>query len=426
MTALSRLTAKIPPCRPGQAYRRRLLVLIALTCLIAQGRAQEPGITPAAIRIGGIMDLQGVSSARGQAMKAGIEAAFKNEKIQGRSLEFNVLNDSFQPPFAVEAAKKLIEQGVFIMLGNTGTPTTKAVMPLLAEHKIPAVGFPLGAAHLRPGVGDVINFRASFAQETSRIIETALAAGIKPQEICAYLPSDSGGMDNLAMIKTVLEKRPDAEDMIKKIDQIIARPEGQADPNGIGPVGFYKRSELTQARTGYQSLKQWEKTVNTQCRLVLAVGGINASTANFVQYSRYRGEKWWVSITSQIEAASFIKALADFKIDNGVIMTQVVPPLDSSLPIVEDARKAMDGEISNISLEGYIVGKMFLAIMRTVKGELTRENFLKAARGRAFDLGGLPLDFSNDNQGSDLIQFQVLEEGVLKTRSAEQIQKVFQ
>ncbi|HAO33166.1 MAG TPA: ABC transporter substrate-binding protein [Candidatus Competibacter sp.] len=426
MTALSRLTAKIPPCRPGQAYRRRLLVLIALTCLIAQGRAQEPGVTPAAIRIGGIMDLQGVSSARGQAMKAGIEAAFKNEKIQGRSLEFNVLNDSFQPPFAVEAAKKLIEQGVFIMLGNTGTPTTKAVMPLLAEHKIPAVGFPLGAAHLRPGVGDIINFRASFAQETSRMIETALAAGVKPQEICAYLPSDSGGMDNLAMIKTVLEKRPDAEGMIKKIDQIIARPEGQADPNGIGPVGFYKRSELTQARTGYQSLKQWEKTANTQCRLVLAVGGINASTANFVQYSRYRGEKWWVSVTSQIEAASFIKALADFKIDNGVIMTQVVPPLDSSLPIVEDARKAIDGEISNISLEGYIVGKMFLAIMRTVKGELTRENFLKAARGRAFDLGGLPLDFSNDNQGSDLIQFQVLEGGVLKTRSAEQIQKVFQ
>jgi len=121
--------------------------LIALTCLIAQGRAQEPGVTPAAIRIGGIMDLQGVSSARGQAMKAGIEAAFKNEKIQGRSLEFNVLNDSFQPPFAVEAAKKLIEQGVFIMLGNTGTPTTKAVMPLLAEHKIPAVGFPLRAPH---------------------------------------------------------------------------------------------------------------------------------------------------------------------------------------------------------------------------------------------------------------------------------------
>jgi len=400
--------------------------LIALTCLIAQGRAQEPGVTPAAIRIGGIMDLQGVSSARGQAMKAGIEAAFKNEKIQGRSLEFNVLNDSFQPPFAVEAAKKLIEQGVFIMLGNTGTPTTKAVMPLLAEHKIPAVGFPLGAAHLRPGVGDIINFRASFAQETSRMIETALAAGVKPQEICAYLPSDSGGMDNLAMIKTVLEKRPDAEGMIKKIDQIIARPEGQADPNGIGPVGFYKRSELTQARTGYQSLKQWEKTANTQCRLVLAVGGINASTANFVQYSRYRGEKWWVSVTSQIEAASFIKALADFKIDNGVIMTQVVPPLDSSLPIVEDARKAIDGEISNISLEGYIVGKMFLAIMRTVKGELTQENSLRAARGRAFDLGGLPLDFSNDNQGSDLIQFQVLEGGVLKTRSAEQIQKVFQ
>ncbi|MBL8258576.1 MAG: ABC transporter substrate-binding protein [Candidatus Competibacteraceae bacterium] len=407
-------------------HKNSILGLILLVGFSAQICAQETGVTPATLRIGSIMDLQGPSSARGQAMKAGIEAALKGEKIQGRSLEFNVLNDSFQPPFAVEAAKKLIEQGVFVMLGNTGTPTTKAVMPLLVEHKIPAVGFPLGAAHLRPGAGDVINFRASFAQETSRIVEVALAAGIKPQEICAYLPSDAGGMDNLATIKKVLEKQPRMEDVIKKLDQIIALPENQADPNGIGPVGFYKRSELTQARAGYQSLKQWEKTANTQCKLILVVGGTNVATANFVQYSRYRGEKWPVSITSQIEAASFIKALGDFNIKDGVIMTQVVPPLDAPLPIVEEARKALGEDLSNISLEGYIVGKLFLAITRNIKGDMTRENFLKAARGRTFDLGGLPLDFSNDNQGSDLVQFQVLEEGVFKTRTAEQIHKLFQ
>ncbi|MBK7982980.1 MAG: ABC transporter substrate-binding protein [Candidatus Competibacteraceae bacterium] len=426
------MIASAQPAWKNQLDRRHRLgtgLLLALTLLASassQLHAQEPGITPTALRVGGIMDLQGASSARGQAMKAGVEAALKNEKIQGRSIEFIVLNDSFQPPFALEAAKKLIDQGVFVMLGNTGTPTTKAVMPLLAQHQIPAVGFPLGAAHLRPGVGDVINFRASFAQETSRVIETALAAGVKPEQICAYLPSDAGGMENLATVKAALEKQPNIEGIIKKFDQIIALPENQSDPNGIGPVGFYKRSELTQARAGYQSLKEWEKTAGTQCRLVLTVGGINASTANFVQYSRYRGEKWLVSITSQIEIPSFIKEMAVHNIKDGVIMTQVVPPLDSSLPIVEEARKALGGDIGNISLEGYIAGKLFLAILRNVKGELTRENFLKAVRGRAFDLGGLPLDFSNDNQGSDLVQLQALEDGAFKTKTAEQIHKLLQ
>ena len=139
------MIASAQPAWKNQLDRRHRLgtgLLLALTLLASassQLHAQEPGITPTALRVGGIMDLQGASSARGQAMKAGVEAALKNEKIQGRSIEFIVLNDSFQPPFALEAAKKLIDQGVFVMLGNTGTPTTKAVMPLLAQHQIPCL-----------------------------------------------------------------------------------------------------------------------------------------------------------------------------------------------------------------------------------------------------------------------------------------------
>ena len=56
-----------------------------------------------------------------------------------------------------------------------------------------------------------------------------------------------------------------------------------------------------------------------------------------------------------------------------------------------------------MSLEGYIVGKLWLTAMEGVQGPITREKFLKAILGRKFDLGGLKLDFSNDNQGSDLV-----------------------
>ena len=64
-----------------------------------------------------------------------------------------------------------------------------------------------------------------------------------------------------------------------------------------------------------------------------------------------------------------------------------------------------DYPISFISLEGYIAGKLFFQIARSVPGELTRENFISSMEttGR-FDLGGLVLEFGpGDHQGMETI-----------------------
>ena len=71
------------------------------------------------------------------------------------------------------------------MLGSTATANARATLPILAEHKIPAVGFYTGAALTGPG--DVFNFRASYAQEITSTVESVLAAEVNPQEICAYV-----------------------------------------------------------------------------------------------------------------------------------------------------------------------------------------------------------------------------------------------
>lgn len=384
------------------------------------------GVTPTTIRVGGVMDFLEEAKTRSEAMKAGVEAAFKNEKVQGRTLEYVVLNDSFNPKLAIEATQKLIQQGIFAMLGNTGGPSIKATLPLLTENKIPGVGFQIGVGYLRTNASGIINFRASFAQEANLVIETALAAGVKPKEICAYLPNDAAGLSNLAIIKAALAKQPDMAETINKIDQIMAVPGEEPDRNKIGPVGFYQRFTLKLAQPGYDSLKHWEKTANTQCRLVMIVGGSNPPVTTFIQYSRYKGENWVVSVTSQVEASSLIAALTEQKVAERVIMTQVVPSLDAALPIVEEARKALANQLNPISLEGYIVGKMFLAILRNIKGDITPENFLKAAQGHSFNLGGLTLDFTNDNQGSDFVQLLYLDGEAFKPRTAAQLQTVFQ
>ena len=414
------------PCKTLRLAGAVLLILATLPGVGYSAEGQNQGVTPTALRVGAVMDLEGESKMRGQAIKTGLEAALKDEKAHGREIVLTVLNDSFDPQKAVEATRKLIEQGVFAMVGNTGGPTVKAALPILAEHKIPAVGFPIGVDFLRPGVGDIINFRPSFGQEAKLVMETALAAGVKPQELCFYLPNDVAGISNLKMAKALLEQQPNMAKTVAKLDQIIALPDADPNRNGIGPVGFYMRHTQTQARPGYESLKAWEKATNTPCRLVMMLGGSNTPTSSFIGYSKLKNETGWrFSVTSQLEIPTFLEDMKKYRLSDRVLLTQVVPTTDSALPIVTDARKALGDTLDSSSLEGYIVGKMFLAILRATKGELTRANFLEAVRGRTFDLGGLALDFTKDNQGSDLVQMYALEGEQFKSHTPQEMQSFF-
>jgi hypothetical protein len=90
-------------------------------------------------------------------------------------------------------------------------------------------------------------------------------------------------------------------------------------------------------------------------------------------------------------------------ITSKIIVTQIVPALDSALPVVAEARTALGQDMEEYALEGYLVGRLFLAIARAVEGPLTRESFLKSARRQSYDLGGFKVDYTSDNQGSDFV-----------------------
>lgn len=401
-----------------------LLAVMLIVTNSPQALAEEIGVTNSTIRIGGVMDFEGESKGLGLGMKAGIDAAIKGEKVQGRVVEFVTLNDFYTPADTVKATKQLIDQGIFLMLGNVGTPTAKATLPILAENKVPAVGFFTGATLLRPGVGDIVNFRASYIQEIVTMIDAALSAGVQPREVCAYVQNDTYGMAGILGIKTALAKQSGMTDIVHKLEQILAMQGEEPDRNEIGPVGIYIRN-ANRVREGYLSLKHWEQATGTRCRLVVTVGTY-ASVADFIAYSRYKGDNWITSAVSFTGADNLAQALRGNNITDRVILTNVVPNLDSPLPIVEEARKALGSQLGYVSLEGFIVGKLFLAIARNTKGDMTRQNFLKAVRGQTFDLGGLKLDFTNSNQGSNLVQLDYLNNGKFKSITSQQLADVFQ
>jgi len=375
-------------------------MFVALFAPGRPGLAQQ-GISDRLIRIGGVMDLEGRSRGLGLGMKAGIEAALRNQRLKGRRIEFVTLNDSYTPTKTIEATNALVTQGVFVMIGNVGTPTAKVSLPILAQSKVPAVGFFTGAGILRPGVGDIINYRASYVQETSAVIRAAIDAGVNPAQICAYVQNDAYGMAGVIGIKRALSVLPGTEVVTKTLDVILQQQGENPARNDLGPVGVYQRNTFI-SRDGYRSLKNWEQVSKAPCKVVVTVGTYNA-ISKFAAYSRYKGDDWIVSAVSFTGADNFSKALADANIRDRVIMTQVVPPLDSRLAIVAEARKNLGEQFGWVSLEGYIVGKLWLTAMGSVEGRITRAKFLNAVRGRKFDLGGLKLDYSNDNQGSDLV-----------------------
>ncbi len=384
--------------------KRKIVFVSVLLALCISGSASgEEGVSESVVRFGSVLALKGKAKGLGVGMKMGLEAALAGERIKGRTVEFVFENDFYEPSKAVAATERVIERNVFLMIGNVGTPTAVKTLPILRRRNIPAVGFFTGAEILRSGEGGpIVNYRASYVQETAAVIESAVEFGIAPRNICAYVQNDGYGMSGLAGIKMAMKRANAPRNMLDAYDVIMEMSGDYPARNDIGPVGVYTRNS-NNVGPGYGSLKNWEKRTGTLCKLVVTVGAY-ANIGHFVRNAKAKGEKWIVTGVSFTGADSFLRDLKKYKATERVVMTQVVPLLESNLPIVREAESKLGRHFGFVSLEGYIVGRMILKILNDIPGELTRDNLMKRVKVSKFDLGGLAIDFTkNGNQGSDLV-----------------------
>jgi hypothetical protein len=173
-----------------------------------------------------------------------------------------------------------------------------------------------------------------------------------------------------------------------------------------------------------RKVKKWETASGNRCRLVVTMAVYDPAVA-FMAYARYKGETWIFSSPSPAAGNRLATMLKENGITDKVIATQIVPSPDSSLPVVLEARKALGANLNYESLESYIVGKLFVTIMQAIDGPLTRENFLKAARRQPYDIGGVKVDFTTDNQGSDFVQATYLRDGQFTAITTQELVGLF-
>src|SRR6202048_3019168 len=89
--------------------------------------------------------------------------------VQGRKLRLVVLDDGYEPARTALNMRKLIDkENVLAVIGNVGTPTAIASIPIVNEKKTLFFAPFSGAGVLRNNRPDryVINFRASYAERS--------------------------------------------------------------------------------------------------------------------------------------------------------------------------------------------------------------------------------------------------------------------
>ncbi len=361
------------------------------------GRAEE-------IVLGMSTALSGPTSELGQAMRDGVELGLEriNQEggINGRRLRLVVLDDGYEPASTAPNMRRLIEEEkVLAIIGNVGTPTAIASLPLIREHRVLYFAPFTGAGLLRqtPPERYVINFRASYGEEIAAMVRALVEnAGLAPEEIAFFTQRDGYGDAGFAGGVAALRRY------------------GLVDERNILHVR-YPRNTLA-VENALADILLAEQTP----RAIIMVGAY-APCAKFIRLARHAGLDSLMLNVSFVGGDFLARALGP-EID-GVVVTQVVPhPRQQELPLVAEFRQDIknykqDMVPSFVALEGYIAVRLLARALAGMDGKPTREGLVEALEALGeFDLGlGRTLHLGPEHhQASDQVWPTVLRAGELE------------
>lgn len=182
----------------------RLAVCLALAVSGWGAMAADPGVSANEILIGQSITLQGGKNAYGAEVLAGVQAHLADANraggVNGRQIVLRTLDDDNKAATAEANARKLIQDGVFLVFGSVeGGPST-AVMKATEELKVPFFGPMAGSPTLRrPHQPLVFPVRAEHREEFRQLIQYGRKIGLKR---VAFFHADSEtGQQHLANIK---------------------------------------------------------------------------------------------------------------------------------------------------------------------------------------------------------------------------------
>ncbi len=355
------------------------------------------GVTAKEIVLGSSLALSGHASFLGTQTLIGAMCYLNhvNETggVHGRSIRVIAYDDGYDPPLCVANTQKLIvDDQVFGLFCYVGTPTTVKIIPLVNEAQMPLLGMFTGANALRePFSRYIINVRASYYQETAEAVRR-FVEDLGLRRIAVFYQYDAYGFDGLK----------GAELALKRL--------------GLAPVarGAYTRGTL-------KVEKGLEAIMEAQAEAVVMIGTYEPC-AKFIRLARERGFDALFHNVSFVGPEELARLLGNA--GDGVFVTQVVPPPDSSQAQALHrsageyarllARYHPGQQPNSVGLEGFINAKVLVEGLRRAGRDLTREGFIDALESITDFDPGIEQSLSlkpDDHQGFERVYFTRLEQG---------------
>ena len=362
--------------------------------------AGPQGVTDTSVVFGMAAPFTGPAKELGRQTRVGIELAFAEANTQGgvngRQLRLQVEDDAFEPTRVAPAMRSLWEtKQVFAFLGNVG-PSIGTASAYAVDRRALLIGAFSGAAALRKEPPDryVFNYRASDAEETAAVFKYLLSVrALKPEQIAVLTEDDASGdagFDGVAKVLRQLRKDP-------RSTLRVTYPRNTLDVDGA-----------------VSRIKSHPHPI----RAVVMVVPYRPA-ARFIE--RMRGVSTGLVFTnvSSVGANALAEELMQSSPDaaEGVIVTQVVPPLDSELPAVTSYRAALakllpDERPDAVSMESWLATKVLLAGLSRAGQALDTEKLIDALESiRDLDLGtGSPVSLGpSEHQASHRVWGTVLD-----------------
>ena len=347
---------------------------------------ENPGVTASSIKFGQSADFSGGSSELGTGMRLGIRAAFQEAgTVNGRTLNLVHRDDGYEPDRAFANTQELInKEQVFALIGAVGTPTSRAVSPLAHAEEVPFIAPFTGAQLLRePGLTNVLNLRASYHQETDRMLEYLQGQGVT--RVAVLYQNDSYGLDGLTGVK---------QQVMDRNMQLVESWYYRRNTEAVKSAVF----RITEADTAPQA--------------VIIIGASEPAAQAIKLLREKLGSSLIfmnVSFVGSDALAAQLQGLGESR--ENVFFTQVVPlPGNTGDPLIDKYQAALaavdpQAQPGFVSLEGYLAGRLAIYAVDACGQNVTRTCFLNAVQtAGTFDLDGFELMFgAADNQGSEAV-----------------------
>lgn len=357
------------------------------------------GVTSDSIVFGLAAPFSGPSKELGRQMKVGLEAAFTQFNdaggVQGRKLLLVPEDDGLEPSRTPAALRSLWEKRkVFALVGNVGASNAMASVPFVLERRTLLLGAFSGAQVLRRDPPDryVFNLRASDAEEAVALVRFLLRRGMHPEQIALFG-----------------EEGPASEAAYQGVLKLFRREYKVPTLLRVG----YPRNTL-EVEDAVQRIRLHAPPI----RAVVMVASYRAA-ARFIARLRSLMPAMSFASVSGVGATALAEELQQLGpgVSEGVIVTQVIPPVDSGATAVlaykkQLERTAPDERPDAVSFEGYLVGRLVAEGLQRAGRELDVEKLVDALESiRDLDLGtGTKLSLGpSEHQASHRVWGTVLD-----------------